>query len=58
MRWQDRRLDFAGLQRQYTQRRRAAEFAVTHPGHLVLFDVLESARGGDLRPPRLSTVSW
>ncbi|MEQ7127726.1 hypothetical protein ABN034_24850 [Actinopolymorpha sp. B11F2] len=48
VRWQDRPLDFAALQQRYTQPRCAAEFAVTHPGHLVLFDVLETARDTDL----------
>jgi len=49
IRWAHDRLDFPALQYRYAQRRQAAELAVTHPCHLVLFDLLESKTAGDLR---------
>lgn len=49
VRWNRNRLDFEALQRRYAQRRRAAALAVSEPAHLVLWDVLETARDGDLR---------
>nr|WP_092880736.1 hypothetical protein [Actinopolymorpha cephalotaxi] len=47
--WRGGRLDFAALQHRYAGRRLAAELATTHACHLVVFDVLETARDGDLR---------
>ena len=49
VRWNRGRLDFAALQRRYANRRQAADLATTEPAHLVLFDVLETSRDGDLR---------
>lgn len=47
--WRGGRLDFAALQHRYAGRRLAAELAGTQACHLVVFDVLETARDGDLR---------
>ncbi|WP_337796219.1 hypothetical protein [Actinopolymorpha rutila] len=47
--WRGGRLDFAALQHRYARQHQAAELATTDACHLVVFDVLETARDGDLR---------
>ncbi|SDS56893.1 ATP-dependent DNA ligase [Actinopolymorpha singaporensis] len=47
--WRGGRLDFAALQHRYAGRHKAAELATVQTCHLVVFDVLETARDGDLR---------
>ncbi|MET9019028.1 ATP-dependent DNA ligase [Actinopolymorpha sp. NPDC004070] len=47
--WREGRLDFAALQHRYAGRRQAAGLATAQACHLVVFDVLETARDGDLR---------
>jgi ATP-dependent DNA ligase len=50
------RLDFAALQRRYANRRRAKTLAVKEPCHFAAFDVIETAKDGDLRSTKLSST--